>query len=112
MRPAPRIRSSVHRVRSRATAEATASETSSKTAGGQRLGEGAQGQQLAVEDALGGEGAGAVEDGAVAAYQVVADRGALGGALPGEPQDLRIEVGDRDVLGQCHVDPAVRARRR
>lgn len=73
----------------------------------QRLGERAQGEQLAVEDALRGEGPGAVEDGAVAAYEVVADRRALGGALLGEPQDLRVEVGDRDVVGQCDIDPAV-----
>ena len=75
--------------------------------GRQRLGERAQAEHLAVEDALGGERAGAVQDGAVAAHQVVADRGALGRALAGEPQDLRVDVGDRDVLGQGHVDPAV-----
>ncbi|GAA3216481.1 hypothetical protein GCM10020256_18790 [Streptomyces thermocoprophilus] len=75
--------------------------------GRQRLGERAQGEQLAVEDALRGEGAGAVEDGAVTAYEVVADGGALGGALLGEPQDLRVEVGDGYVVGECHVDTAV-----
>ncbi len=38
----------------------------------QGLGEGAQGEHLAVEDLLGGQGAGAVQDGSVAADQVVA----------------------------------------
>lgn len=75
--------------------------------GREGLGEGAQGEEFAVENALGGERAGAVEDGAVPAHQVIADRGALGGALPGEPEDLRIDVGDRDVVGQCHVDATV-----
>lgn len=76
--------------------------------GWQRLGEGAQREEFAVEDVLRGERAGAVEDGAVPAYEVVADRRSLGGALPGEPQDLRVDVDDGDVVGQGHVDPAVR----
>ena len=75
--------------------------------GRQRLGEGAQAEQLAVEDLLGGEGAGAVEDGAVAAYEVVAGGRSGGLGLAGEPQDLRVDVGDGDVLGQGDVDPAV-----
>lgn len=74
----------------------------------QGLRERAQGEEFAVEDALGGEGAGAVQHGAVGADEVVADRGARRGALLGQPEDLRIEVGDRDVVGQCHVDAAVR----
>ena len=44
--------------------------------GRQRLGERAQAEHFAVEHLLGGERAGAVEDGAVAAHQVVAGRGA------------------------------------
>ncbi|GAA3295233.1 hypothetical protein GCM10020295_21870 [Streptomyces cinereospinus] len=75
--------------------------------GRQRCGERAQREEFAVQDVLGGEGARAVEDPAVPAYEVVADRRARGGALPGEPEDLRVEVDDRDVVGQGHVDPAV-----
>lgn len=75
---------------------------------GQRFGEGPQRQELAVEDALGRQGARAVEHGAVATHEVVPDRCTLRGALPGQAEDLRVEVGDGDVFGQCHVDAAVR----
>ncbi|CAM5680612.1 hypothetical protein SBADM41S_06072 [Streptomyces badius] len=56
---------------------------------------------------MAGERTGAVQDGAVAADQVIADRCAGGGALSGQPEDLRIQVGDGDVLGQGHIDPSV-----
>lgn len=75
---------------------------------GQRLGEGPQGEQFPVEDALRGQRAGGVEHRPVAAHQVVPDRAALDRALAGEPEDLRVQVGDRDVLGQRHVDAPVR----
>ncbi len=100
-----RVRSPLHRVRSRVTADATAS-TRRRRRRGQRLGEGAQGEEFAVENPLRGEGARAVEDSAVAAYEVVADRSARAGLSPGRAEDLRIDVGDH-VVGQCHVDPAV-----
>lgn len=75
--------------------------------GGQGLGEGAQAEHLAVEDLLGGEAAGAVEDGAGAADQVEAGRGADGLGLAGEAQQLGVDVGDGYVLGEGDVDPAV-----
>lgn len=75
--------------------------------GRQGLGEGAQAEHLAVEDLLGGEGAGAVEDGAGAADQVEAGGCAHGLGLAGEAQQFRVDVGDGDVLGEGDVDPAV-----
>lgn len=54
-----------------------------------------------------GERTRAVQDGAVAAHQVVADRCAGGGALSGQPEDLGIQIGYGNVLGQGHVDTTV-----
>ncbi len=75
--------------------------------GRQGLGEGAQAQHLAVEDLLAGEGPGAVEDGAGAAYEVEAGRGAHRLGLAGEAQQLGVDVGDGDVLGEGDVDATV-----
>lgn len=78
-----------------------------RNGGRQGVGEGAQQQEFAVENLLGGKGPGAVEDRAVTAYEVVSGGGAgrLGPAR--EAEDLGVDVGDGDVLGQRDVDPAV-----
>lgn len=75
--------------------------------GRQRLCERAKAEHLAVEDLLGSEGAGAVEDRSVAADQVEAGGGADGLGLPGEAQEFGVDVGDGDVLGEGDVDAAV-----
>ncbi len=75
--------------------------------GRQRVGERSQAEDLAVEHLLGREGAGAVEDGAVTSYQVVPGGGGDRLGPAGEAEDLRADVGDGEVVGQCDVDPAV-----
>ena len=42
--------------------------------------------------------------------EVVAGRRVGGLGLTGQPEDIRIDVGDGDVLGQCHIDHGCRAR--
>lgn len=75
--------------------------------GRQGLGEGAQAQHFAVQDLLGREGAGAVEDGARAQDQVEAGGCADGLGLAGEAQQLGVDVGDGDALGEGDVHAAV-----
>ncbi|MGX1241405.1 hypothetical protein RKD46_002509 [Streptomyces pseudovenezuelae] len=80
--------------------------------GRQRVRERPQKQQFAIAYLLFGERAAVVQDGTVPAYEVVPGGRGLFGSLSRQPQDLRVDVRERHVLGKCHVDPAVRCRHR
>lgn len=80
--------------------------------GRQRVRERPQEQQFAIAYLLFGERTAVVEDGTVPAHEVVPGGRGLLGRLPRQPQDLRVYVRERHVLGKCHIDPAVRCRHR